>query len=343
MSAAVAFLDPGTSVALDDYVVDLAWSPNGRQIAVAGGEGRIFLVDLAAAGTEVQQLAEHTLGALVVAWQPRGVQFVSSGQDGAVRFYASDGSTGKSLRPAAVASEHLAYAPDGSRLAIASGKSLSLWSADGELQHKHDPLPSGINALSWDKPGRDLCAATHGAMVIFRPETSGQRTYKWNGTCLTVAYAPNGKVLATGLADGAVHFWYLASGKDSQMNGYPGRVTLTSWSAAGRYLATGAGSEIIVWDFNGRGPEGSKALQLSGHTDRIECLAFQPEGPYLISGGRDWRLSLWLPGKSKLAVDAHLTDSEPSALRWSPDGRYVAVGERKGKLTVFELVQGGKR
>ena len=43
--------------------------------------------------------------------------------------------------------------------------------------------------------------------------------------------------------------------------------------------------------------------------------------------------------QAKQALDAHLTDSEPSCLRWSPDGRHVAVGERKGRLTVFELVK----
>lgn len=343
MSTPAAFLDPRASALIDDYVVDFAWSPDGRQIAIAGGEGRVFLASLADGTLKTVQVGEHMLGALSVAWQPRGDTFVSSGQDGAVVLYGADGKPARNWRPAKVASEHLAYSPDGAMLAIASGKQLSLWSAAGELLHRYEPLEAGINALGWDKPGRDLCAASHGAMIVLRPENHSQRAYKWNGTCLTVAFSPNGKVLATGMADGAVHFWYLANAKDSQMSGYPGRVTLTSWDSAGRYLATGAGTEIVVWDFAGKGPEGSRPLQLSGHTDRVDCLAFQPNGGYLVSGGRDWRLSLWLPAKAKLALDAHLTDSEPSAIRWSPDGRFVAVGERKGRVTIHELVQKGKR
>jgi WD40 repeat protein len=80
-------------------------------------------------------------------------------------------------------------------------------------------------------------------------------------------------------------------------------------------------------------------LQLRGHTDRIECVAFQPNGNHLVTGGRDWRVSLWLPGKSPVALDAQLTDAEPTCVRWSPDGRFIAVGERGGKLSVFELVR----
>jgi WD40 repeat protein len=163
------------------------------------------------------------------------------------------------------------------------------------------------------------------------------RKYAWAAACLTAAFSPNGKVLASGMQDGTVHFWWLNTGKDSQMRGYPTKVTLTDWSANSRYLATAAGPEVVVWDFGGKGPEGSAPLELSGHTDRISHLAFQPDGPWLLSAGRDWRLTLWLPGKEKQAVDAHLTGGEITALRWSPDGKQVAVGEAKGRLTIYEL------
>ena len=332
---------------LDDYVIDVAWSPDATALAVIGGEGRVLRVgcgapQLAARRLAVQVVGEHMMGGLAVAWQPKGNAFATSGHDNAVVIW--DGATGERrmrLTPAMTWSSHLAYSADGTRLAVATGRVVSLWSADGTLQHRFAALGGAISALAWDPAGRDLCAATNGGLFAERIETAGisARAYKWPASCLTVAYSPNGRVLASGTQDGTAHFWHLGSGKDSQMRGYPGKVNLTSWSANSRYLATNAGNQIVLWDFSGRGPEGSKPLQLSGHTDLVECLAFHPTAPYLISAGRDWRLTLWLPGKAEQALDAHLTDSEASTLRWSPDGRYVAVGERKGKLTVFELVQ----
>jgi WD40 repeat protein len=307
---------------------------------------RLEARDLARRGAalEVLALAPHAVGGLAVAWSPAGDVFATSGQDNAVSIRdAANGAERARLRPGMSWSEHLAFAPDGRRLAIATGRILALWSPDGTMQHRFEPFPGTIAALAWDKGGRDLGVATQGGIVVHRIEGASfpRRQYKWPGQCLTVAFSPNGRTLATGLQDGSVHFWYLASGKDSQMRGYPSRVGLTSWSGNGRYLATNAGADVVVWDFGGRGPEGSKPLQLRGHSDLLECLAFQPGGGYLVSAGRDWRLSLWLPGKADVALDAHLTDSEASCLRWSPDGHYVAVGERKGKLTVFALERAG--
>jgi dipeptidyl aminopeptidase/acylaminoacyl peptidase len=57
-----------------------------------------------------------------------------------------------------------------------------------------------------------------------------------------------------------------------------------------------------------------------------------------VSGGRDWRLSLWLPGKSAQAIDAHLAAAEVTAVRWSPDGRRVAVGEAGGGIGIYAIL-----
>jgi hypothetical protein len=87
MSTPAAFLDARASTLIDDYVVDFAWSPDASQLAIAGGEGRVFLASLGPeasgkAALRATQLGEHMLGALSVAWQPRSDAFASSGQDG---------------------------------------------------------------------------------------------------------------------------------------------------------------------------------------------------------------------------------------------------------------------
>lgn len=342
-----AFLEPRARVKLDDYIVDVAWSPDSNALAAIGGEGRVALAQFAGESLTARTLGEHMMGALALSWQPRsatarGDRFATSGQDGAlVLWNAADGTELKRWRPAMAATGHVAFAPDGARLASSAGRVVTLWNADGDKLHELPAAPSTVAALAWDKPGRDLAAAVNGGLVVHRFD-AGQptrRLLKWEGAALTVAFSPNGKAVASGMQDGSVHFWYLASSRDSQMRGYPGRVTQVVWSHNGRWLATGAGESIVIWDFGGKGPEGSKPLQLRGHTDRVEALAFQPAGPYLVSGGRDWRVSLWLPGKATQALDAHLADAEVSAIRWAPDNRHVAVGEREGMLTIYELVQ----
>ncbi len=341
MSTAV--LTPRADVMLDTYIVDCVWSTDGRSLAVAGGEGAVVLIEGASDRPQVRALGEHGLGVIAIAWQPGGTVVASSGQDGALVLWdsRSGGSDAtRRIRPGTAWTEHLAYSPDGKLLAAATGKTLALWDNKGGRVHQFEPHPSTIAAIAWDRPGRDLAAATQGGLSSHRvePPQFVTRRYAWPAACLTAAFSPNGKVLVSGTQDGSVHFWMLATGRDSQMRGYGSKVTLTQWSANSRYLATGAGSEIVVWDFGGKGPEGSHPLELRGHTERVSCLAFQPGGPWLVSGGRDWRVSLWLPGKATQAFDAHLVGADVTVVRWSPDGRKVAVGTSKGALTIYELV-----
>lgn len=341
MKQPVAILEPRGSVALDDYVVDVAWSPDSRRLAVAGGEGKIFLLDRHDTSLAARTIGEHGMGALAVAWQPRGDKFVTSGQDSRLALYDADGQLLSEQRPAMAWTTAVTWSPDGKRLATAAGKQITLWSPAFEKEHAFAPLTATVVALGWDKPGRDLGAAINGGLVVHRiePPRFQVRHYKWVAPCLAVAFSPNGRHLATGTQDGSVHFWHLSTGRDSQMRGYPAKVDQVTWSGDSRYLGTAADDQVVVWDFGGKGPEGSRPVQLRGHTDRIECIAFQPSGNYLATGGRDWRVSLWLPGKSSVALDAQLTDSEPTCLRWSSDGRFMAVGERGGRLSIFELVR----
>jgi WD40 repeat protein len=334
-------LEPRASVTLDDYVVDCAWSPDGAQLAVAGGEGKVALLAAGAAGLSAGVVGEHLLGTLAVAWQPHGRRFASAGQDGAVVIRdAEHGREVVRFKPGMGSAQALAFSPNGELLAVAAGKVVSLWTPTGEKVHAFAPAASTAVALAFDKPGTDIGVALNGEIAVHRIEKSRYETrrYKWSAPALTVNFSGNGRFLASGMADGTLHFWNRSTGKDSQMRGYDGKVQLVGWSDNSRFLASSAGNDVVLWDFSGRGPEGTRPVVLSGHTDRVDCIAWQPAGEHIVSGGRDWRLALWRPGKAREAIDVQMADSDISALRWSPDGKRVAVGEKQGRLTVFELV-----
>ena len=156
------------------------------------------------------------------------------------------------------------------------------------------------------------------------------RAYDWKGACLTASWRPDGSVLASGLQDGTVHFWNIPASTQSQMKGYGAKVAHTGWSANGKYLATAADRGIVVWEFAGRGPEGSEPIQFDGHTERVTQMLCAPKGPYLASGGRDCRLLLWRPGFSTEPVDADLLSAEIALLRFAADGKTLLAGDRDG-------------
>jgi WD40 repeat protein len=320
------------------YPVDLVWSADASTLLLASGDGELVRVD-ARREAPLRVLGAHSGGALAVAWQRAGPLFASSGQDGEVRLWDSRSDTAEVIASGDW-SEHLAFSPDGRSLAVATGRRLRLFDANGQEAMQLPEGASGILALAWKPMGRELAAVGNGGLRVHQLGAAVQsRDYPWKGACLTASWRADGRVLASGLQDGSVHFWNLAAGSQSQMRGYGARVLHTSWSANSRYLATAADQRIVVWDFTGRGPEGSAPLEFTAHTERVTQLHFAPHGPYLLSASRDRRLLLWRPGTAAEPLDADLLGDEVLLVRFSRDGERVAVADRGGALTLYALTR----
>lgn len=337
-----ATLVPGPVVLVDDFPTDLAWSPDSSALVVGGGEGK--LLRLAVESGAVSQLGTHAPGVIAVDWQPRGSTLLSTGQDGTVRLW--DTADPDAQAPGRIVHKALhwptapGYRSDGQSFAFISGRDVLVFDATGTQQLALTGHGRPLSQLCWR--GRDeLVVAGNGALFVDRTDAGGKVTeFLLEGTPMTLAISPDLKVAASGLSDGTINFRHLNSHKRSRMSGYEGKVHLTAWSANSRLLSTAStgATGIVVWDFSGRGPEGTEPLQLNAHEERIESLAWQGVGPYLISTGRDWRVVLWRPGsKTRTALDIQLLDGPAGMACWSPDGKRLAVAQPSGKLRVFSL------
>jgi WD40 repeat protein len=339
MSTAQPGLVAGVVAGIEDFPVALSWLPDSSAVLIGGGEGRIVTVD--AQSGAVRQLGEHAPGVLELAWQPKGSQFASAGQDGSVRLWrmTESGATAQQLHRSPRWPAGLGWRADGQALAFASGKEVLLFDGDGKPQREFGGHSCPLTHLVW-RGRNELIAVGNGALFVDRTDTGEVASFVVEGTPLTLALSPDLKVAANGLADGTVNFRYINNRKRSRMSGYEGKVDQTAWSANSRYLATAStgASSIVAWDFGGKGPEGSDPLQLNAHEERIESLAWQGSGTLLASAGRDWRVVLWKPGpKSQQALDIQLLDGPAGTTCWSPDGTRLVVAQPSGKVRFFSL------
>jgi WD40 repeat protein len=338
VNATAARLERRARVELDDFPVDAAWSPDGRTLLVACGEGALLSVAAGDADAGAQPLGTHAGGALAVAWQSGGQHFATSGQDGEVRLWDARTRESRVVHGDATWSERLAWSSNGKLLAVATGRALQVFGSDGVARAALPQQGGVIAAIAWRGRTSELASVGNGGAHLHRLEPQLlSREYPWQGACLTASWSPDGRVLASGMQDGSVHFWNVAAGTQSQMRGYGAKVALTSWSANSRLLATAADEMIIVWDFSGRGPEGSDPLQLGAHTARLAQLAFQPKGSLLAAGGLDHRLTLWRTSQPQQPVDADMYPEEVALLRWSNDGMQLAVADRGGLLNLYAV------
>jgi WD40 repeat protein len=337
MSGAQPALIAGASVAVDDFPVALSWAPDSSALIVGGGEGGIHRVMVD--GT-ARKLGEHAPGVLQLAFQPKGSVFASTGQDGSVCLWSAAGEEGASrvVHRSRGWAAGLTWRADGEALAFAVGKDVFVVDGAGQLLRELRGHSAPVSHLAW-RGRNEVVAAGNGALFVDRVDTGAMEQFVVEGTPLTLALSPDLKVAANGLADGTVNFRYINNRKRSRMSGYEGKVDQTCWSANSRYLATtsSGASSIVVWDFAGKGPEGSEPLQLNAHEERVEALTWQSEGSLLASAGRDWRVALWRPApNSRKALDIQLLDGPACGACWSPDGKRLAVAQA-GKVRFFTV------
>ena len=123
--------------------------------------------------------------------------------------------------------------------------------------------------------------------------------------------------------------------KTWQMWGYETKVLELAWSFNSRYLATGGGNQVVIWDCSGKGPENTRPIMLEGHQRLIKHLTFQRRGMLLASGGNDGLLAIWKVKKKKPALLVDVVFKAPIAsLAWSPDDRNLAVSDESGALSI---------
>ncbi len=116
------------------------------------------------------------------------------------------------------------------------------------------------------------------------------------GSVLSVAFSPDGQMLASGSLDDTIILWDVATGRPigQPLTGHTYRVLSVAFSPDGQMLASGSlDGTIILWDVATGRPIGQF---LTGHTYRVLSVAFSPDGQTLASGSLNgvilWNIDL---------------------------------------------------
>jgi WD40 repeat protein/serine/threonine protein kinase len=284
----------------DSTLFALAFSPDGKRLAAAGGHTlsmkEICLWDL---GSGQELFATRTQGKanLCVAFSPDGKRLATGSADRTLSLWeALSGREILTLRGHGYGVLGVAFSRNGERLYSAAGdRTLRVWDAGS------DPAPRTLRG--------------HGEMVI------------------CARFSPDGKLLASAAKDGAVNLWDVARCQLVQaLREHTASVRELAFSPDGKALATaGRDGRLILWDVGPAllsAPPGAGArlrLSLKGPAGSFQTLAFSPDGRRVAAGRLDGTLTVWNARTG--AVDLALPKQFDYIMhvRFSPDGKLLAL------------------
>jgi WD40 repeat protein len=220
-----------------------------------------------------------------------------------------------------------------------------------------------VTGLAARSPGDLIIAGTAAGEVLLLDAATGAVASRFEahaGGLLTLDLHPTEPVLATGGRDGHVRLWDLTGAPRATFKTGVAWVERLAWSPSGHTLAVAAGREVLLLDSTGRlgartgarpstvsglgwsrAPEQLWSSELRGarrwdpatgaELGQLSCpgslvgIAVVPDASALACAGQDTTVR-YFRAADGVGLTFQSARSKPTALGWSPSGRFLAHG-----------------
>jgi WD40 repeat protein len=358
----VAGEDP-TTVEIGDWVWHVAFSPDGKQLAVGSRNNTATVWDLGSTPPkEVLALPQGD--------QVREVAFLVGGQrlltisgtkaqvwELATRTLVDERDQGSTIYHAAALSPHGKYLATGGRGKNGQDRVVKVWNlsqARSPAAAEIDVQGAWVMGLAFSPD--ECCLAT---VYVERGQkgrsfaeiwsiTSGKRLLSLPDPVPgdAVTFTPDGTALVVAGRDNRLRVFQPARGNLNEiltetvawddedvdvpwavdvLAGHTDRIRDIAVSRDGTRIASASGDHTIrIWD----GATGESLLTLAGHKLYVESVGFSPDGNFLASGSRDRTVKIW-------DISRHLAPLD--GIAFSPDNRTVATASVDTTAKVWDV------
>lgn len=318
-------VEPRYVIETSGVVYDLAWSPD-EDILASSGFGRVNFWD-GKSGLLVDYLLLGDGSIWDLEWTEDGERLAITGDTNSSSIWEKE--TGSfSQIPVQLGIKSASWSPDGKQLSIGlCVKRFEVFDLESQKLTISGQTIHGVWGIDWSPDGEMISTAEFDGYIKVWDAETGEllRTYHsgWMGTnANSVAWSPNGNFLASGHRDGRVRIWAFDSEEDGPvqiLEKQRGWVSTVVWSPDGRLL-------VSTYGF--------------GETDDYQ---------YDSDNGQITEGAAYIWDMRSGTILAVLEDSGPLPIwsaSWSPDGRFIALGNGvygdkvgNSKITVWEVLE----
>jgi WD40 repeat protein len=167
----------------------------------------------------------------------------------------------------------------------------------------------------------------------------GTVRFRTSGNVTALAFTKGGQQLIA-LDNGTVQIWNAADGRLLKQLTPPAGtlVDCLAVSGNGRWLAGGdRDGSLWLWSLDDLGKSPQRWL---GPRYRLTAVAFSQDSRQLASVSEDdWRghVRLWDVATGKVRAESSADSNDPCAITFSPDGKHVVSGDRKGAVRLWDV------
>jgi hypothetical protein len=288
---------------------------------------------------ELKKFEGHTDEIKGVAFSPDGRLGVSGGRDESVRVWdLVAGKEGRLLRGHTKQVWDVAFHPNGRQVFSASwDRTVRLWDVKTGNEVKRYEHRIDVNGVAPSRDGGTFLSASDDHNAYLWNTATGEEVRRYPGHTnfvYAVAFAPDGRHVATGGVDKTVRVFELNTAQQTRLfEGHNNSVTRVAFSPDSRYVFSAGDNAVHQWEI----ASGKEVRRFEGHSGLVPAMALSPDGRRLVTGGDDRTIRVWdvATGKELQKLQGH-TDTV-SCVAISHDGHRLLSGSLDRTVRLWGL------
>ncbi len=325
-------------------VSSVEYSPNGKLLAATGGDQIILIWDTST-WEPVLTLSGHTDWIGGFHFSPDGKRLASASFDSkAILWDLTNGERMLTLSGQQSPIFGMDFSPDGKSLVTGSadGK-IRFWNISLSQEWLTFPTAPGAGRLDYD-PGGVFVAAGYGpqgAVKVWDTRSGAEVLSLSEGShrswVESVAFSPDGALLATASLDGMAKIWSMPDGQLLYtLSGHVMGIYDLAFSPDEKRLATAGGDSVVmIWDV-----ETGQEIGTLQSGSVIMGLDFSPDGRLLAMTSTSGVIKVWDVDQGQRIKNLGNLSVVLEDIAFSPDGGRLAVAADDGKASLWDYDSG---